>query len=66
MAVSQKMVKRIVDELVVIREKLENYKQQKEYVLDNENDKENPNEDRVDKFVECRSNKLKYWEPKNE
>jgi hypothetical protein len=52
MAVTAKMVNKLWNELDNLRIKLEEYKEQKQEVLDNEECKDYPNEDRVDRLTE--------------
>jgi polyhydroxyalkanoate synthesis regulator protein len=50
MAVTRKMVDRQCEELELIKSTLEDYLEQKQEVLDNEESKDYPNEDRLDKL----------------
>ncbi len=50
MAVTRKMVDRQCEELDSIKSTLEDYLEQKQEVLDNEESKDYPNEDRLDKL----------------
>ena len=50
MAVTAKMVEKLKGDLINLKEKLEDYKDQKVEVLENEEEKDYPNEERIEKL----------------